>query len=94
MRNIISGLLIILCLGLSAQTKITLEDLWLKYTFMSASTGGYNAMKDGLHYTDLEKAGDFQDLVKYDLKSEKKVAVLVKGEDVKFNGKKIRIHEK
>lgn len=89
MRNIICGLFIVLSLGISAQTKITLEDLWLKYTFMSASTGGYNAMKDGLHYTDLEKAGELQDLVKYDLKSDKKVAVLVKGEDVKFNGKAI-----
>lgn len=89
MKHIIAVLLIVLNLGLGAQSKISLEDLWLKYTFMPASINGYNAMKDGLHYTDLEKSGDLQDLVKFDLKSDKKVAVLVKGEDVKFNGKAI-----
>ncbi|MGZ3930480.1 MAG: S9 family peptidase, partial [Bacteroidia bacterium] len=76
---------------LSAQSKVTLEDLWVKYTYMPASTGGYNAMNDGMHYTDLEQNGNLQDLVKFDLKSDKKVEVLVKGEDVKFNGKAISL---
>jgi dipeptidyl-peptidase-4 len=64
----------------------------VKYTFAAASTDGYNAMNDGMHYTDLEKNGQFTDLVKYDLKSDNKVTVLVKGEDVKFNGKTLSLN--
>ncbi len=91
MRHLFTVLIIVinLCFNAIGQSKITLEDLWVKYTFRSAATDGYNAMLDGMHFTDLEKAGDLQDLVKYDIKSDKKVSVLVKGDDVKFNGKVI-----
>lgn len=74
------------CVG---QNKITLEDIWLKYSFMPSSPDGYNAMNDGVNYTDLVTAGDLQNLVKYNIKSGKEVEVLIKGEDVKFNGKVI-----
>lgn len=74
-----------------AQNKITVEDIWLKYSFMPASPDGYNAMNDGVHYTDLEQVGESYDLVKYEIKSGKKIGVLVKGEDVKFNGKSISL---
>jgi len=47
-----------------AQKTISVEDIWSKYAFMPASAGGFNAMKDGLHYTDLEKEGDFDNIVK------------------------------
>ena len=40
-----------------AQKTISVEDIWSKYAFMPASVGAFNAMKDGLHYTDLEKEG-------------------------------------
>ncbi len=68
-----------------AQTKITLEDLFVKGTFGQAGVGGYNAMNDGVSYTDLKGS----DLIKFDLKTDKELGVLVKGEDVKFNGKVI-----
>ncbi len=87
MRKSLLSLALILTLSTNAQTKITLEDIWVKNTFSPASTAGYNAMNDGMHYTNLEKSGDLQDLVKYDLRSGQKVEVMVKGEDVKFNGK-------
>lgn len=72
-----------LFIGLNAQTKITLEDVWVKSTFRQQFPDGYNAMNDGLRYTELE--GD--DLVTYEIKSGKKIDVLVKGSDVKFDGK-------
>jgi len=37
------------------QKSITVDDIWSKYAFMPESAGGFNAMKDGIHYTDLEK---------------------------------------
>ena len=74
-----------------AQKNITVDDIWSKYAFMPASAGGFNAMKDGLHYTDLEKDGDYDNIVKYELKTGKKVSVLVKGADVKVGDKTIDI---
>jgi dipeptidyl-peptidase 4 len=72
-----------LVITVNSQTRITLEDIWQKYTFRTASPEGYNAMNNGQHYTDLEKNGNTNDLVKYEIKSGKKVEVLVKGEDIK-----------
>lgn len=74
-----------------SQTKITLEDIWQKNTFRAASAAGYNAMNDGQHYSDLETVGDISNLVKYSIKTSAKVEVLIKGEDVKFNGKTISL---
>lgn len=82
---LVSGIIV------SAQNKITQEDIWIKYTFRQAFPDGYNAMNDGLHYTDVEQAGDLQDLVTYEIKSGKKTGILVKGTDVKFNGKTLSL---
>ena len=49
-----------------AQKSLSVEDIWSKYAFMPASAGGFNAMKDGLHYTDLEKDRDYDNIVKYE----------------------------
>ena len=40
-----------------AQKSISVEDIWSKYAFMAKSAGSFNAMQDGLHYTDIEKEG-------------------------------------
>ncbi len=90
MKKIIISLLFIAA-TLNAQNKITLEDIWQKYSFMPASTDGYNAMNDGQNYTDLEQVGEMNNLVKYSIKTGKKVEILVKGEDVKLNGKTISL---
>jgi len=93
MKKLIGLSLIILGVFLSsyAQKSITIEDIWSKYAFRPAAAGGFNVMKNGMHYTDLEANGDYQDIVKYDLKSGKKIAVLVKGAEVKFKDKLIDI---
>ena len=84
-------LLIVLLQRGYSQKQVTIDDLWVKYAFMPASAGGFNVMKDGIHYTDLEQDGDNQNIVKYDLKSGKKIEVLVKGSGVKFKDKVIDI---
>src|SRR4051812_3083740 len=84
MKKLLLFLSLAVVINLAAQNKITLEDLWVKGTFRSAFPDGYNALNDGLHYTDLEKDGTRFNLVKYEIKSGKNVEVLVKGEDVKF----------
>lgn len=91
MKKVLLFLALVLVSSLKAQTKITLEDIWKVNTFRQSYPEGYNAMNNGLHYTDLEKAGDNLDLVKYEIKSGAKVEVLVKGEDVKLNGKTISL---
>lgn len=87
------GLFLAIAQPLEAQKQITIDDLWSKYAFMPASAGGFNVMKDGTHYTDLEQDGDYQNIVKYDLKTGKKLAVLVKGSAVKYKDQAIDISD-
>ena len=85
------GISLALAQPMQAQKQITIDDLWTKYAFMPSSAGGFNVMKNGMHYTDLEPDGDFQNIVKYDLKNGKKLGVLVKGTDVKYKDQAIDI---
>lgn len=91
MKTLFVSLFTCLSVILFAQKTITVDDIWSKYIFMPQAAGGFNAMKDGMHYTDLEQDGDFMNLVKYELKSGKKVAVLVKGANVKVGDKSVDI---
>lgn len=91
MKTRIVSLFTLLSVIVFAQKTITVDDIWSKYIFMPQAAGGFNAMKDGMHYTDLEQDGDFMNLVKYELKSGKKVAVLVKGANVKVGDKTVDI---
>jgi dipeptidyl-peptidase-4 len=68
-----------LCNGLYAQTAgraITLEDIWLKGTFRIASVPGFNAMKDGVRYTQLDSGGRIN---AYDLRSGAKLSTIFSG---------------
>ncbi len=76
-----------------AQKNITVEDLWGKYAFMPKAAAGFNVMNDGMHYTDIEADGDFNNIVKYNLRSGKKTSVLVKGSTVKVNDKGLDISD-
>ena len=52
-------LLAVLAQGQTGGKNITLEDLWKDYTFRVKSVPGFNALKDGLRYTQAEQdAGD------------------------------------
>ena len=59
MKNWLLFLVLILGVGstqqLTAQSDITLEDIWGRYTFSTNSVPGFNFQKDGRHYTRLEQ---------------------------------------
>lgn len=93
MKSLFVTVFTVISITFFAQKTISVEDIWSKYAFMPKSAQGFNAMKNGLHYTDLEKEGDFQNIVKYDLKSGKKLGILVKGADVKVADKTIDISD-
>ena len=59
--------------------KITLQDLWSKYTFYPKSVYGLESMNDGLHYTVLEQR---KNISKYSYKTGKKVATLFNIDDI------------
>jgi len=90
-------LLIGLCLStvLLAQKSISVADIWTNYNFYPAGASGFNALKNGIHYTELESEGEGKPskLVKYELKTGKKIAVLLSSEDVKLGDAKISIDD-
>ena len=74
-----------------AQNTLTVDDVCSKKELKAKGTSGFNALKDGLHYTDIKDTNSVQSIIKYDLKTGKKIAVLVNGENVKFGTKQINL---
>lgn len=75
-----------------AQQKITLEDIWVKYAFYPKSAQGFNVLKDGLTYADIDQGPDgAETLYKYEIKSQKKLGLMVSGIDLKFGEKMLDI---
>jgi len=71
------------------QEKITLNDIWVNYTFLPKSAEGFNVMNDGMHYVDIEEINGQKVLCQYEIKSGKKIKELIKNEEVKFNDKNL-----
>jgi dipeptidyl-peptidase 4 len=91
MKQIVILLFLVPVLALSQQ-KITLEDIWGKYLYVPKTAKGFNVLKDGTSYVVAEKADDgTPSLFKFDLKSGKKLQLLVHGNDVKFSGRALNI---
>jgi dipeptidyl-peptidase-4 len=68
--------------------KLTLDEIWGKYLFSAKSAQGFNVLKDGINYVDLEETPEgVYALNKYELKTQKKLSQLVHANDVKFNGR-------
>ena len=89
----------IICLSLSAlapiqtaaQSKeITLEDIWLKGTFSSASVPGFNVLNDGKRYVKTEKNGDIKI---YALNNNIELGTLLQASDLVFDGKQVQFTE-
>ncbi|MFT6333540.1 MAG: dipeptidyl-peptidase-4 [Halioglobus sp.] len=64
-----------------SQKEITIEDLWQKYTFYAKSVPGFNFLKDGKHYTRLQK----NTIKKYDLTTGDFVSDILVAADLKDN---------
>ena len=71
---------------------ITLEDLYRKNTFSMKSVPGFNAMKDGLHYTKLETKDKAQTINIYRLSNDGWVSTVFNSKSVKVDGKKVRFY--
>lgn len=82
-------LLVALGTGMFAQTSdvkpqkklITLEDIWVNYSFYPQSIRGLHSMNNGVHYTQIDRDG----IVKYSYKTGEKVEVLVERNKLKPN---------
>lgn len=76
-------LILFASLCIYAQKTITLEDIWKKSTFSAKSIPGFNFLKDGKHFTRLEKDGAFPVVNQYDLTTGEKVKNLVHANELK-----------
>ena len=85
MNNKIS-ILILLFLGfklVAQKQKITLENIWKEYKFIPERFAGFNSMKDGISYSQVEENGDIN---KYELKSGKVLSNIVKANELIVSG--------
>jgi len=83
---------IISAITLPAQQKITLEDLWVKYAFVGKGPQGFNALNDGLHYTEIDEADGYYVISKFSIKTGKKVGEIANSKDVKYKARSIDIN--
>lgn len=92
MKRILFLLLIVPHIYFSQQ-KVTLEDIWVKYAYYPKSAQGFNVLKDGLNYLDIESNKDGVNAIfKYELKSQKKLNELVSANDLKFENRVLDIN--
>ena len=73
MRNIFFLLATVFCIqsacAQNGSKQITIDDLYKDYTFRVKDVPGFNAMKDGTHFTKLDEEGTRQFIRVYDLES-------------------------
>lgn len=70
---------------------ITLEDLYKSNTFSMKSVPGFNAMKDGYHFTKLESKKDNQSIDVYQLESGSWVKTIFSTKNKLVDGKRLNI---
>lgn len=76
--------------------ELTNELIWKQYAFYAKGIDGFRSMKDGKHYTEIEKneSTKLMDIVQYDIENRKNSRkVLVNGSELKFKGAPIFIEE-
>lgn len=92
MKRIILALGLITVTGVSslwAQEKLTNEKIWASNEFSVKSISGVNSMNDGVNFTRLDQENGEAVVNKYDYKSNKKIATILKASDLVSNGKKV-----
>ena len=92
MKKVFLFIVLGLALTISAQKKITLEDVWHKGTFRPSYIGGFNVMNDGLHYSDVEEKDGKKSICKYEMKSGNKIAELINASDLKYKDRELDIY--
>jgi dipeptidyl-peptidase 4 len=91
-KQILSIALVVISVCVNAQQKITLEDIWVKYSFFPKSAAGFNTLKDGMFYVDIEDDDKDRTLNKYELKTGKKVGEIARQSKISFNGKNLNLN--
>ncbi len=85
-------LLLLSNMAIAQQKKeITLEDIWQKNTFRIKTVPGFNALKDGSRYTQIDKENGSQQIRIYDLKTGKAGEVLFNAADHLYEGKALPV---
>ncbi len=79
------------CFAQNGSKQISLEDIWKNNTFAIKSVPGFNAMKDGKYYTQIDKEGKHQYIRVYDLETGKQEKTIFDNGVQKFNGKELTI---
>src|SRR4051812_5277828 len=80
----------------TAQTgkkQITIDDLYRNRTFKANDVPGFKAMKDGKHYTQLDREGSNQYIRVYDLETGKQERTLFDSKMQKYGGKTLEIED-
>src|SRR5436190_3377991 len=76
-----------------SQNKITLEEIWGKYSFYPKTAKGFNVLKDGKTYVDIDHTTDGIPVIgKFDLKSGDRVGDFILASDLKIDGREIDIN--
>jgi dipeptidyl-peptidase-4 len=76
-----------------AQKNISVEDIFTSRKFSSKSASGFKALKNGMHYTDIVSENGSNQIVKYDLKTGKKLAIVLDNKSLKVAGNPIDISD-
>jgi len=76
-----------------AQKNISVEDIFTFRKFSSKSASGFKALKNGMHYTDIVSENGNKQIVKYDLKTGKKLAIVLDNTNLKVSGVPIDISD-
>lgn len=77
----------------SYSQEITVEKIWKNYEFSSARVEGFRTMKDGVHYSKIERKGANQRIVKNHIENPNEQSVLISEEQATFAGKPIKIDD-
>lgn len=73
--------------------EITLEDIWRDGTFRVKDVPGFNAMKDGKHYTQIDREDKRQYIRVYDLASGKQERTLFDNASVRIGGGELQVDD-
>lgn len=76
-----------------SQQKLTLDDIWGKSAFLEKTADGFNVLNNGLNYIslDVDNTTGFTTLSEFEMKSGKKMRVLVSGADLRFGNRLLDI---
>jgi len=83
-----------ICQPLIAQNgtkQITMDDLWKNYTFRVKDVPGFNAMKDGKNYTQIDREDKHLYIRSYDLETGKRGQTLFDNGMQKFGGSELNV---